>query len=316
MSVLVVGSVAYDTVNTPAGNRDDSLGGSAMYFSISSSYFTPVSLVAVIGEDFLPEHVQLLESHDVDVSGLERQTGKTFRWSGVYGTEDVNTRETLDTQLNVFAEFAPNLSEEHRQQPYLFLANIHPTLQMSVLGQMANRPKLVALDSMNFWIGSEGNALEDIVKAVDVLFMDEGEAREFANEANLVHAAKYIMSLGPKAVVIKRGEHGVLLFSENSVFAAPAFPLERVVDPTGAGDSFAGGFIGYLAATGDLTPAGFRRAAILGSVMGSFCVEDFSADRLSNLTRDDIDARFRAFADLSQFSPLNDSESLPWRNGI
>ena len=315
MSVLVVGSVAYDSVDTPAGKRDDSLGGSALYFSISSSYFTPVSLVAVIGEDFLPEHVQLLESHDVDVSGLERQSGKTFRWSGVYGTEDVNTRETLDTQLNVFAEFAPDLSEEHRQQPYLFLANIHPALQMSVLGQMANRPKLVALDSMNFWIGGEGNALEDIVKAVDVLFMDEGEAREFAGEANLVHAAKHIMSLGPKVVVVKRGEHGVLLFNENSVFAAPAFPLERVVDPTGAGDSFAGGFMGYLASTEDLTPVGFRRAAILGSVMGSFCVEDFSADRLSKLTKSDIEARFRAFADLSQFSPLEESESLPWRNG-
>lgn len=313
MSVLVVGSVAYDSVNTPAGSRDDSLGGSAMYFSIASSYFTPVSVVAVIGDDFLPEHVELLKSHDVDVSGLERRQGSTFRWSGVYGAEDVNTRETLDTQLNVFADFSPTLTPEQRRHPYLFLANIDPVLQLDVLNQMEQRPNLFALDSMNFWIEGKSKELNDIVKAVDVLFMDEGEARKFAGEANLVRAAKGIMSLGPRAVIVKRGEHGVLLFSENTIFAAPAFPLERVIDPTGAGDSFAGGFMGYLAATGDLTPGGFRRAAVLGSVMGSFCVEDFSADRISSLTRDDIDARFRAFVELSQFNPLKDGESLPWR---
>ncbi|MDA0770881.1 MAG: PfkB family carbohydrate kinase [Chloroflexi bacterium] len=311
MSILVVGSVAYDTVNTPSGSRVDSLGGSAMYFSISSSYFTGVSLVAVVGEDFDQKHVQLLESHKVDVSGLERRSGKTFRWSGVYSTEDVNTRSTLDTQLNVFAEFSPKLTAEQRRENYLFLANIDPELQLEVLGQMESRPKLVALDSMNFWIEGKNSELNEIIRNVDVLFMDEGEAREFSGQPNLIKAAKHIMSVGPKTVIIKRGEHGVLLFQGDSIFAAPAFPLESVVDPTGAGDSFAGGFMGYLAATDDLTPNGFRRATVLGSVMGSFCVEDFSADRIGHLSSDVIEARFREFAALSSFNPLAEDESLP-----
>lgn len=311
MSILVVGSVAYDTVDTPSGSRRDSLGGSATYFSISSSHFTRVSLVAVVGEDFDQKHIELLESHGVDVSGLERRSGKTFRWSGVYGTEDLNTRETLDTQLNVFAEFSPQLTDEQRSQDYLFLANIDPELQLDVLNQMKFRPKLVALDSMNFWIEGKNSSLGEIISNVDVLFMDEGEAREFSGQTNLVKAARHIMGLGPKAVVVKRGEHGVLLFNGASIFAAPAFPLEAVVDPTGAGDSFAGGFMGYLSATDDLSPDGFRRAAVLGSVMGSFCVEAFSADRIGHLTNADIETRFRAFAELSNFSPLAEGESLP-----
>lgn len=311
MSILVVGSVAYDTVKTPSGSRQDSLGGSAMYFSVSSSYFTAISLVAVVGDDFEESHVRMLEAHKVDVSGLERQSGQTFRWSGVYGTEDVNTRSTLDTQLNVFADFSPKLSETQRRQDYLFLANIDPELQLDVLNQMATRPKLVALDSMNFWIEGKNNALNEIIKNVDVLFMDEGEAREFSGQANLVKAARHIREMGPKIVVVKRGEHGVLLFNGDSVFAAPAFPLETVVDPTGAGDSFAGGFMGYLSATNDLSLDGFRRATVLGSVMGSFCVEDFSADRIGHLNSEDIDTRFRAFADLSNFSPLATGEALP-----
>lgn len=311
MSILVVGSVAYDTVETPSGSREDSLGGSATYFSISSSYFTAVKLVAVVGEDFDQKHVQLLEDHKVDVSGLERQSGKTFRWSGVYGTEDVNTRDTLDTQLNVFADFSPKLTDEQRKQKYLFLANIDPELQLDVLNQMETRPNLVALDSMNFWIGGKNEALGEIVSKVDVLFMDEGEAREFSEQPNLVQAAKTIMAKGPKAVVIKRGEHGVLLFNGDYVFAAPAFPLETVVDPTGAGDSFAGGFMGYLSATDDLSPGGFRRATVLGSVMGSFCVEDFSADRIGHLNNGEIEKRFRAFAELCNFVPLADGEALP-----
>ena len=311
MSILVVGSVAYDTVATPSGSREDSLGGSATYFSISSSYFTGVKLVAVVGDDFDKKHVQLLEDHKVDVSGLEHISGKTFRWSGVYGTEDVNTRDTLDTQLNVFADFSPRLTDDQRRQKYLFLANIDPELQLDVLNQMETRPNLVALDSMNFWIGGKNSALSEIISKVDVLFMDEGEAREFSEQANLVKAAKHIMALGPKAIVIKRGEHGVLLFNGDSIFAAPAFPLETVVDPTGAGDSFAGGFMGYLSATDDLSPDGFRRATVLGSVMGSFCVEDFSADRIGHITNDEIEQRFRAFAELSNFNPLADSESLP-----
>lgn len=314
MSVLVVGSVAYDSVTTRAGSREDALGGSAMYFSIAASYFAPVSVVAVVGDDFKPEHVELMKSHRVDVSGLLRQPGKTFRWVGVYSTEDVNARQTLDTQLNVFAHFAPVLSPQQRRQPYLFLANIDPELQFSVLNQMDQRPRLVALDTMNFWIQGKREALTRVVKAIDVLFMDEGEARQFSGELNLVKAARRIQGLGPKAVVIKRGEHGILLFNGDSVFAAPAFPLEDVVDPTGAGDACAGGFMGYLAATGDLSPDGLRRAVALGALMGSFVVESFSADRLASLTRQEIDARFRAFARLAYFAPLKDGEALPWRD--
>ncbi|MCH7625358.1 MAG: sugar kinase [Chloroflexi bacterium] len=314
MSVLVVGSVAYDSVSTSAGSRGDALGGSAMYFSISSSYFTPVSLVAVVGDDFRDEHIDLLKSHDVDVSGLERRHGKTFRWSGVYGTEDLNTRETLDTQLNVFADFSPKLEAKHRESPYLFLANIEPSLQLDVLNQMKSRPKVVALDTMNFWIDGNQESLRKIVERVDVVFMDEGEARTFGGEVNVVKAAKRISAMGPSTVVVKRGEHGVLVFSGGSIFAAPAFPLEAVVDPTGAGDCFAGGFMGYLASTGDTGPEGMRRAAVLGSVMGSFAVESFSADRIGSLSHEEIEERFRAFADLSRFEALKDGESLPWRN--
>ncbi|MBM3934195.1 MAG: sugar kinase [SAR202 cluster bacterium] len=313
MSVLVVGSVAYDTVKTSAGERVDALGGSATFFSVSSSYFTPVSLVAVIGEDFRKHDIDLLKSHGVETAGLEKATGKTFRWSGVYGAEDVNTRTTLDTQLNVFANFKPKLNPDHRKHQYLFLANIHPALQLDVLGQMASRPKLVALDTMNFWISGERQALGKVVQKVDVLFMDEGEARSFSGEANLLKAAKRIISMGPHTMIIKRGEHGVLVFRKDSIFAAPAFPLETVVDPTGAGDSFAGGFMGYLAATGDLSANGFRRAAILGSVMGSFAVESFSLDRIHTLTNKDIESRFRGLSSLTQFTPLSAGESLPWR---
>jgi sugar/nucleoside kinase (ribokinase family) len=310
MSVLVVGSVAYDTVETLAGIRDEALGGSATYFSISSSFFTRVSIVAVVGEDFRSEDVNVLNEHGIDLSGLERRPGKTFRWAGRYITEDVNARETLDTQLNVFADFSPTLSLEHRQLPYLFLANIDPELQLSVLDQMTARPRLVALDTMNFWIEGKNRALRSVVRAVDVLLMDEGEARSFAGEFNLVSAGKRILSFGPTTLIVKRGEHGVLLFKGDSIFATPAYPLERVVDSTGAGDAFAGGFMGYLAATGDLSDAGFRRAAVLGSVMGSFDVESFSTYRLNSLNISDIHARFRAFTELAHFEPLGEGESL------
>ena len=314
MSVLAVGSVAYDSVETLAGSRDEALGGSATYFSLAGSYFAPVSVVAVVGEDFRTEHLKLLESHRIDISGLERRPGRTFRWAGVYGKDDPNSRETLDTQLNVFADFSPKLSVEQRGSPYLFLANIDPELQLEVLNQMKSRPKLVGLDTMNFWIEGKNSELSRVVEAIDVLFVDEGEARSFAREINLVKAAKHIMSLGPTAVIIKRGEHGVLLFKGDSIFSAPAFPLESVVDPTGAGDSFAGGFMGYLAATGDLSHEGLRRATVLGSVMGSFAVESFSADRLSTVARSDVEGRFRVFSHLSQFAPLNEGETIPWRD--
>ena len=314
MSILVVGSVAYDSVKTAAGSRDDVLGGSATYFSIASSYFAPVSVVAVVGEDFKPEHLELLESHRVDTSGLQRRRGKTFRWSGVYGAEDIDTRETLDTQLNVFADFSPRLGVEHRKRPYLFLANIDPELQLEVLSQMKSRPRMVALDTMNFWIERKQRELGRVVEAVDAVFMDEGEVRRFANEVNLVKAAKRILGLGPSTVVIKRGGHGVLVFGEDLAFAAPAFPLERVVDPTGAGDSFAGGFMGYLAATWDSSPNGLRRAAVVGSVMGSFAVESFSADRLVSLTRRDVEERFRTLKRLSHFTVPYRGEPIPWRD--
>ena len=307
--------MAYDSVETPAGSREDALGGSATFFSVSGSYFAPVSIVAVVGEDFKDGDVELLKNHGVDVSGLDRVPGKTFRWSGVYGAEDVNTRDTLDTQLNVFADFAPELSAEQRKSPYLFLANIAPELQMSVLEQMDERPKLVALDSMALWIDISAEALERIIRKVDVLFLDETELRTFTKRPNLVDAARAIMAMGPSTVVAKRGDHGVLLFHGDSTFSAPAFPLEHVVDPTGAGDSFAGGFMGYLAATGDLTTEGFKRAAMAGSVMGSFQVESFSLERTASLTTDEIESRFRALTDLTRFTPLGENDSLPFPGG-
>ena len=313
LSVLVVGTIAYDTVVTPAGSRESALGGSATYFSLAGSYLAPVSVVAVVGEDFRAEDRELLESHHVDTTGLEVAQGKTFRWSGVYGNEDVNTRDTLDTQLNVFADFSPKLDSNGRSQPFLFLANTDPELQLDVLGQMNGRPTLVALDSMNFWIDGKKGQLQRVVEAVDVLFMDEGETRAFAGEVNLVKAARRILSAGPSTVVVKRGEHGALVLKDNLVVSVPAFPLAEVVDPTGAGDSFAGGFMGYLAATGDLSDDGFRRAAAVGSVMGSFAVESFSADRLSALSHEAIDERFRALTQLTRLPPLGRDESLPWR---
>ena len=315
MTVLVVGSVAYDSVETPAGHRKDALGGSATYFSVACSNFAPVSLVGVVGEDFRNSDVDLLRSHGVDLSGLERVEGQTFRWSGVYGPEDVNTRTTLDTQLNVFADFAPSLSEAQRDAPYLFLANIAPSLQLKVLQQMRRRPKLIALDTMNFWIDGSAPELREVVRQVDVVFMDENEARSFTDSMNLMQAAKAIHSMGPGTVVVKRGEHGAILFHAGQPFLTPAVPLERVVDPTGAGDTFAGGFLGYLAATEDLTEQGFRRAAVTGSVMGSFVVEGFSLERLSKATSEEIETRFRLLSTLTRFDPLADDESLPMCRG-
>ncbi|MXY45645.1 MAG: sugar kinase [Chloroflexi bacterium] len=314
MTVLVVGSVAYDSVKTPVASRETSLGGSAMYFSIGISRFAPVSVVAVVGEDFQDEHVDAMSSCGVDVSGLRRVTGSTFRWAGEYYGADLNARDTLDTQLNVFADFSPNISAEQRQCPYLFLANIDPELQFDVLQQMEQRPQLVALDSMNFWIDSKRDALDKIVSSADVLFMDEGETRDYAQEGNLVLAARRIMAMGPGVVVVKRGAHGVLVFNradmDDDMFSVPAYPLDHVVDPTGAGDTFASGFVGYIAATGDTSPAGYRRAAVLGSVMGSFCVQGFSSDRVRKLRMQDIEDRFRAFTRLTSFAPLDDGEHI------
>ena len=313
MPLLVVGSVAYDTVRTSTGLRKDALGGSATYFSIAASYFSTVGLVAVVGQDFANSDIEILRSHEIEISGLEIRQGKTFRWSGEYGTEDINTRDTIDTQLNVFGEFSPKLSDVQRGSEYLFLANIDPSLQLDVLGQMSQRPNLVALDTMNFWIDGGIESLYRVVENVDVLFMDEGEIRSFTGEINLVSAARKVMETGPSVVVVKRGDHGVLLFQGDDVFSAPAFPLESVIDPTGAGDCFAGGFMGYLAATGDLSNTGFRRAAMAGTVMGSFTVESFSVDRINLLGKNDIEERFRTLTEIMAFEPLAEGESLPWR---
>jgi sugar/nucleoside kinase (ribokinase family) len=319
--LLVVGSVAYDSVRTHAGSRTDALGGSATYFSLASSNFSPVSVVAVVGEDFRPEDLDLLRTHGVDVSGIERKPGKTFRWAGVYDTEDVNTRETLDTQLNVFADFSPDLTSVQREADYLFLANIHPALQLEVLSQMSSRPKLVALDSMNFWIDGNKADLSKVIERVDILIIDENEVRQFAGEANLVAAAKAVLRLGPRAVVIKRGEHGVLMYvsepgGSESAFACPALPLDHVIDPTGAGDSFAGGFMGYLSASGvtaDALPAQtLRQAVALGTVMGSITVQGFSMEALTGASQSDIQARFDEFHALTKLNESGEGNALPW----
>lgn len=313
MSLLVVGSVGYDTIITPQTTGKDLLGGSATYFSIAAGYYSPVLLIGVVGEDFSSEDEALLVKRGVDVSGLERVPGKTFRWTGRYRSEDVNLRDTLDLQLNVFDGFNPVLSPEQRRADYLFLANTDPVQQLETLAQMEAQPKLVAADTISQWIEHKRDDLTEVLKSVDVMFMDEGEVRDYAGEFNLVRAARAILDLGPVAVVAKRGEHGVLMLQRDSVFAAPAFPLDSVTDPTGAGDSFAGGFMGYLAETGDLSRENLRRAAVVGTVMGSFTVQALSVERLSSLTRWEVKERLRRYVGLTSFEGLGSGEDLPWR---
>ena len=283
MSILVVGSVALDSVETPFGNRERVLGGSATYFATSASFFTDVNLVAIVGEDFPEEHTRFLASRNIDLTGLSRVPGETFHWKGRYGY-DLNEAQTLETHLNVFETFKPVIPEAYADAEYLILANIDPELQMEVLNQVKN-PRVVACDTMNFWISSKPEALKKVLGRVDFFIINEGEARQLSGEANLVRAAKAILGMGVKNLIVKRGEYGVLMFNGNSVFAAPAFPLEEVFDPTGAGDTFAGGFMGYLANTGNLTEEGVRQAIVFGSVMASFNVEAFSLDRLKSLER-------------------------------
>jgi sugar/nucleoside kinase (ribokinase family) len=302
MSIVVVGTVAFDTVETPFGKGENVLGGSATYFSTSASFFTDVSLVAVVGEDFPDEHVRFLQSRDINTDGLQRIPGKTFHWTGRYGY-DLNEAQTLDTQLNVLTEFKPDLPGSYRDAEYLFLANIDPDLQLEVLGQM-REPKLVACDTMNFWISSKPEALRRVLQKVDIVVINEGEARQFTGEPNLVKAARQIIALGCKRLVVKRGEYGVLMFTANSLFAAPAYPLEEVFDPTGAGDTFAGGFMGYLANTGDLSEDSIRQAIVFGSVMASFNVEDFSLDRMKRLDYKEIEARYKSFKSLTSFRDI------------
>ena len=313
--MLAVGTVAYDTVQTPAGRREEALGGSAAYFSVAGSYFTDIGLVAVVGDDFDPAHVKLLRTHGVDLSGLETKQGRTFRWSGVYGAEDVNTRDTLDTQLNVLAGFEPRLSDAHSGQDYLFLANNDPGLQMSVLDQMAARPSLVALDTMNFWIDGSREALGRVVSRSRRALHGRVGGAELLGGGEPAGGCTSYHGYGPGGRSSQargaRGTGGAGV----GLFAAPAYPVGGVVDPTGAGDCFAGGFVGYLAATGDLSPSGFRRAAIVGTVMGSFAVESFSLDRVSSLERGDIEGRFRTLTEITAFAPLGEGETLPGPRG-
>ncbi|MCH8039657.1 MAG: sugar kinase [Nitrospinae bacterium] len=302
-SLLVVGSVAFDTVRTPFGEATEVLGGSATYFSTAASFFTDVELIAVVGEDFPESHIDFLKSRGIDLTGLERRGGKTFRWRGEY-TYQLNEAHTLETHLNVLETFRPKIPEQYRSPKMLFLGNIDPELQLDVLNQV-ERPRLVACDTMNFWIGGKRDALWRVLEKVDVLVINDGEARDLGQDSNLVKVAKETLARGPKHLIIKRGEHGVLMFNQKHTFGAPAFPLEMVKDPTGAGDTFAGGFMGHLASTGDLSEAGFRRAIIFGSVMASFTVEAFSLDRLRCLEYKEIEARFREFKRLTHFEDLS-----------
>jgi sugar/nucleoside kinase (ribokinase family) len=304
MSVLVVGSVALDSVETPFGKADDVLGGSANFFSASASHLTKVSVVGVVGSDYPIEKLEPLRKRGVDYSGLEKAEGDSFRWRGRY-RHDLNSAETLETHLGVFSRFSPKIPDALRSIPYLFLGNIDPRLQLDVLKQV-KKPKLIACDTMNFWIQSRRPELLELLGRVDLVTLNDAEARQLTEKANLVQAAQWIMGLGPRHVIIKKGEHGAFMFTANSIFFAPAYPLESVFDPTGAGDAFAGGFIGYLAATDDLSEANMRRAVIFGSVMGSFAVEKFSIERLMTVTRAEIDQRMREMRRLVAFE-----EELP-----
>ena len=302
MSILVVGSVAFDTVQTPAGRAEEVLGGSASYFSVAASFFAPVHLVAVVGSDFTPDHASIFQERGVDTRGLARAPGKTFRWSGVYG-EDINQRTTLATELNVFQEFRPDLPEWLKKIDFVFLANIDPDLQRSVLRQM-KRPRLVACDTMNFWITGKSEAVRETLREVDVLLINDEEARQLSGERNTVRAARKILGWGPSSLVVKRGEYGAALYSNRSHFAVPAYPLTDPVDPTGAGDSFAGGFVGHLARTGRLDDGNIRQALVAGSVMASFCVEDFSLRRFGKLRPEEIRMRQKEFSRMTAFEEL------------
>ncbi len=300
-SLLVVGSVAVDWIITPRAEREDSVGGSAVFFAMAASYFAPVRLTGIVGGDFPTQAVSDLRAHGVDLAGLETVPGgKTFRWKGRYH-ENMNSRDTLETHLNVFETFDPALPDAYRNSDYLFLANIQPSLQLKVLDQL-RAPKLVGLDTMNLWIDIARDDLARVLSKVDVLTINEEEAQQLSEEHNLVRAAAAIRAMGPKNLVIKRGEYGALLFHEDQVFSAPALPLAEVHDPTGAGDSFAGGFMGYLARCESFSGEHLRRAMIYGSALASFCVEDFSYDRLRDLDLAAIQRRFDRFAQLTDFS--------------
>jgi len=299
MSILVVGSVALDSIRTPFGEVEEILGGSATYFSVAASFFNDVQLVAVVGEDFQDEHVDFLASRNVDLTGLKRVPGKTFRWKGYY-EYDLNDAHTMDTQLNVFEDFDPEIPEEYRDSEYVFLANIDPALQLHVLQQVRS-PRLVICDTMNLWIETRRPQLLETISRVDYLLLNDAEARQLADEPNLVAAGRKLLSMGPQRVIIKKGEHGVIMLGEGVFFSLPAYPLETVFDPTGAGDTFGGGFLGSLSRYPEMREEDIRRSIVYGSVIASFNVESFSCDRLRSLTLDEIEERYREFSDITCF---------------
>jgi sugar/nucleoside kinase (ribokinase family) len=300
VSLLVVGSVAFDCLESPYGKVERAVGGAATYFAVAASFFAPVHLVAIVGDDFSKEDAAVFKGRPIDIEGLERTTGKTFFWSGRY-SQNLNERVTLATELNCFAEFKPRLPEKYRNSKYVFLANIAPDLQRDVLHQVKHKPKIAAMDTMNYWIERTNAELRETLRHVDILMINDTETRELSSEHNLLLAAKHIFKMGPSTLVVKRGEYGAMLVDKNGIFCVPAFPLEEPHDPTGAGDSFAGGFMGYLASVGSKSDAFLRRAMVYGSVLGSFAVEQFGLDRLLKLKQAEIHARARHFAKLTQF---------------
>ncbi|MBN1290137.1 MAG: sugar kinase [Actinobacteria bacterium] len=300
MGIIVVGTVALDDVKTPFGEARDALGGSATYFSLAASFFTDVAIVAVVGQDFPPGHLKYLEERGIDTSAVSILDGETFRWSGEYGY-DLNERETLETRLNVLEKFDPKIPERLSNTELVFLANIDPMLQLSVLDQVEN-PRLTACDTMNFWIEGKRVELLEMMSRVDIMVLNDSECRELAGEPNLIKAARKIREMGgPDSIIVKKGEHGALLFTGAKVFSAPAYPLESVFDPTGAGDSFAGGFMGYLAKSGETGESAVRQAVMYGTVMASYCVEQFSVERMSSLTWDEIKKRYEELKELTRF---------------
>jgi len=301
-SVLIVGSVALDDVETPFGKVENALGGAAVYSSVAAGYFAPVRLVGVVGQDFPQEHVAFLSSRGVDLAGLQSMPGETFHWSGSYDF-DLNQAHTLETRLNVFQTFRPDIPASYVESPYVFLANIDPELQLQVLDQVKS-PKLTVCDTMNFWISSKKDQLIEVFKRVDVVFLNDAEARQLCGTFSLIKAARMIREMGPSVVIIKKGEHGAVMVSDDTYFSAPSYPLEEIRDPTGAGDSFAGGFIGYVAATDDISEPNLRKATIFGSTLASFNVEDFSLKRLSALTMDDIMSRYYEFRQIVHFEDM------------
>ena len=302
MDIVVVGSVAYDSVKTPFGQAERVLGGAASYFSTAASFFSPVKMVAVVGEDFEQAHIDFFNSRGIDTSGLVRKEGKTFFWEGEYGLA-LNDAQTKDTQLNVFADFRPVLPESYRNAEVVFLANIDPDLQYEVTRQV-RKPAFVAADTMNYWIQGKRESLLRTLQLVDILLINNSEAKMLAEETNLVRAAEAIRKLGPQILVIKLGEFGAMLFDDSGIFFAPAYPLDRVFDPTGCGDTFAGGFTGYLAQTGNLEPENLRKAVVIGSVLASFNVRQFSLDRMRTLTMGEIRNRYEGFQRLVRFGDL------------